>query len=121
MAPLRTCMTRLAILPALAAAVLFPAIALATVVTIPASEDNTLYESATGATSNGIGEYMFTGRTRDGFKRRAVIAFDPPLGIDPLVGDSLNRVLNLLTRQGEYLLSAEASATRRSRKPSAAA
>jgi len=45
-------------------------------VNIPAAQDNTLYENATGAVSNGAGDYFFTGRTRDGFKRRAVIRFD---------------------------------------------
>jgi spore coat protein A len=53
-----------------------PAAVSATTVTIPASKDNTLYENATGAVSNGVGEYLFTGRTKDGLRRRAVIAFD---------------------------------------------
>lgn len=53
-----------------------PAIAAATTVVIPASMDNTLYESATGATSNGVGEYLFIGRTKDGPVRRGLIAFD---------------------------------------------
>ena len=42
---------------------------------IPPSKDNTLYQSATGALSNGAGEYLFTGRTDKGFIRRAIIAF----------------------------------------------
>jgi spore coat protein A len=53
-----------------------PEAARATVVTLPAAKDNTLYESATGALSNGAGEYLFTGRTKDGLVRRAVLAFD---------------------------------------------
>src|SRR6266508_308023 len=53
-----------------------PAIVSAATVTIPASKDNTLYENATGSVSNGAGEYIFTGRTKDGPKRRTVIAFD---------------------------------------------
>lgn len=61
---------------ALSLLLLLPAIAGAITVTIPASRDNTLYQSATGATSNGVGEYFFTGRTKDGLVRRGVIAFD---------------------------------------------
>ena len=48
----------------------------ATVVTLSAEKDNTLYESATGALSNATGEYLFTGRTKDGFVRRGVLRFD---------------------------------------------
>src|SRR3990170_3786518 len=39
------------------------------------SKDNTLY-SESGSLSNGAGEYIFTGRTKDGHNRRTVIAFD---------------------------------------------
>jgi FtsP/CotA-like multicopper oxidase with cupredoxin domain len=46
------------------------------VVNVPAAQDNTLYENATGAVSNGAGDFFFTGETREGFKRRAVIRFD---------------------------------------------
>jgi hypothetical protein len=38
--------------------------------------DNTLFEDATGATSNGKGEFLFTGRTNGGAIRRAALAFD---------------------------------------------
>jgi len=55
---------------------LLPTSGRAVAVNIPASQDNTLYENATGAVSNGAGDYFFTGRTREGFKRRAVIKFD---------------------------------------------
>ena len=48
----------------------------AVTVTIPAAKDNTLYESATGALSNGSGEYIFAGKTDQGRIRRAVIQFD---------------------------------------------
>jgi FtsP/CotA-like multicopper oxidase with cupredoxin domain len=58
------------------ALLVMPAISRATVITIPASKDNTLYENATGAVSNGAGEYVFTGRTKDGVRHRGVIAFD---------------------------------------------
>lgn len=53
--------------------------ALADVVTLGASKDNTLYESATGSLSNGAGQHFFAGRTdviSAGSIRRAVIAFD---------------------------------------------
>ncbi|OGF26218.1 MAG: hypothetical protein A2V63_07425, partial [Candidatus Eisenbacteria bacterium RBG_19FT_COMBO_70_11] len=73
-----------------ASALLAPAVAGAITVVIPASKDNTLYESATGATSNGAGEYIFTGRTKDGFKRRAVIAFDIAANIP--AGATINSV-----------------------------
>lgn len=45
-------------------------------VAIGASRDNTLYESTTGTSSNGIGEYFFVGSTKSGVLRRGVIAFD---------------------------------------------
>ena len=50
--------------------------AAATVVSLPASKDNTLYESSTGALSNATGEYLFTGRTKDGLVRRTALSFD---------------------------------------------
>jgi hypothetical protein len=66
-----------------------PAAALAAVVcgslvtTAPAAEtvltssgDNTLYESKTGALSNGAGEWFFAGRTNQGKIRRGLIRFD---------------------------------------------
>jgi len=50
----------------------------AEVVTIAPSKDNTLYEDPNGALSNGIGQYVFAGRTgiTTNVVRRAVIAFD---------------------------------------------
>lgn len=50
-----------------------------TQIIINASKDNTLYESATGAFSNGIGEYFFVGRTAQpagSSIRRGLLAFD---------------------------------------------
>ena len=46
--------------------------------TLTASKDNTLYESASGALSNGKGEYIFAGSTNltEVGVRRALIAFD---------------------------------------------
>jgi collagen type I/II/III/V/XI/XXIV/XXVII alpha len=50
----------------------------AEIVTIAPSKDNTLYEDPNGALSNGIGEYVFAGRTgiTTNVLRRAVLAFD---------------------------------------------
>jgi hypothetical protein len=47
-----------------------------TTIEAPASKDNTLYESATGAVSNGKGIHFFVGRTNGASRRRGVIAFD---------------------------------------------
>lgn len=49
-----------------------------TQVNIGASKDNTLYENASGATSNGAGEHFFVGRTNQGSGsiRRGIIAFN---------------------------------------------
>lgn len=47
-----------------------------TEVTIVASKDNTLYESATGANSNGAGADFFVGNNRTGNTRRGLVAFD---------------------------------------------
>ncbi|MBM4108171.1 MAG: DNRLRE domain-containing protein [Phycisphaerae bacterium] len=45
-------------------------------ITIVAHRDNTLYESAAGALSNGQGAHVFAGTTRLGEVRRAVLRFD---------------------------------------------
>jgi spore coat protein A len=79
----------------LALGLLATGLAEATVVTLPAARDNTLYENATGAVSNGGGESMFTGRTRDGFMRRAVVAFDVAAAIP--AGSTINSVTLQLT------------------------
>ncbi|TDI71430.1 MAG: T9SS type A sorting domain-containing protein [Bacteroidetes bacterium] len=39
------------------------------------NKDNTLYESATGALSNGAGEHLFVGQTNLGFRRRILLSF----------------------------------------------
>lgn len=44
-------------------------------VTIAPDKDNTIF-SESGATSNGAGEYLFTGRTAQGALRRALLHFD---------------------------------------------
>ncbi|MFZ1863336.1 MAG: multicopper oxidase domain-containing protein [Polyangiales bacterium] len=48
-------------------------------VTLQATKDNTLYQSATGALSNGAGQHLFAGRTGQSdeeSRRRGLIAFD---------------------------------------------
>lgn len=45
-------------------------------ITLTASQDNTLYESATGNISNGAGDYLFAGQTNQGAIRRGLLAFD---------------------------------------------
>ncbi len=45
-------------------------------VSINPSQDNTLYEDAAGALSNGAGDYLFSGTTSTGAIRRALLEFD---------------------------------------------
>ncbi len=45
-------------------------------VNLTASKDNTLYESSTGALSNGAGPSFFVGKTGTNLIRRGLIAFD---------------------------------------------
>ncbi len=47
-----------------------------TTVTLEAMKDNTLFESASGSTSNGAGTELFTGTTNNNAKRRALVKFD---------------------------------------------
>ena len=58
-----------------AVALLSPAVH-ADVVTVPASKDNTLYETLDGSLSNATGQYFFAGRTFSGVYKRGIIAFD---------------------------------------------
>lgn len=51
-------------------------VAAADTAAIPASKDNTLYESGTGAFSNGKGQYTFCGLTAVFTRRRALFKFD---------------------------------------------
>jgi len=55
----------------------------ADVVVIGASRDNTLYESPTGALSNGAGEHFFAGKTGEGKIRRGLIRFDVAGALPP--------------------------------------
>ena len=45
-------------------------------VTLTAVADNTLYEDPAGATSNGAGQYIYTGNQNNGLKRRGLLKFD---------------------------------------------
>ncbi len=47
-----------------------------TTVSVPCNLDNTLYESATGALSNGLGAGIFAGVNANNEKRRALVRFD---------------------------------------------
>jgi hypothetical protein len=53
----------------------FYKLAMAETVFVPATQDNTLYESPSGRLSNGSGDHLFAGLTLEQLKRRAVIAF----------------------------------------------
>lgn len=63
------------------------------------SKDNTLYQEDTGETSNGAGDHIFAGRTRDGAVRRAVIAFD----VSTIPGGSTVTSVTLTMRESRGL------------------
>lgn len=63
------------VLVSLVCSVVAPRVALADVVTLTASKDNTMY-SEDGAKSNGAGEHVFAGNNDNSAPRRALIAFD---------------------------------------------
>ncbi len=62
-------------------------------ITVEAAKDNTLYESETGTVSNGQGEYLFAGNTKDKGLRRALVAFD--MGSIPPVANVISATLSL--------------------------
>jgi len=67
-------------------------------ITIISDKDNTLYESGTGALSNGAGIHFFAGRVgsmSDGLVRRGLISFDIAAVIDS--GATINSVVLSLT------------------------
>lgn len=45
-------------------------------ITLRAVRDNTIYQATTGNLSNGVGEYLFAGKTATGSIRRALVKFD---------------------------------------------
>lgn len=47
-----------------------------TTITLRPTRDNTIYQATTGNLSNGVGEYLFAGRTATGSIRRALVKFD---------------------------------------------
>lgn len=53
----------------------------ADVVTLDATQDNTLYESTGAQLSNGLGFGMFTGRSGEGRVMRALVQFDVAAGV----------------------------------------
>ena len=64
------------------AALALAAASRADVVTIAASQDNTIY-SGSGAESNGAGDYLFAGTTKDATLRRALVRFDVAAALPP--------------------------------------
>lgn len=70
-------MTRLFALIGLACLLLgVPALAWSESITLNPTRDNTLYEYATGDTSNGAGPVFFAGMNSQGHARRAIFRFD---------------------------------------------
>ncbi|NOT02934.1 MAG: DNRLRE domain-containing protein [Phycisphaerales bacterium] len=69
---------------------LFPISTFGDVASVNPSKDNTLYQDAGGALSNGIGTGMFTGKNNVGSIRRGVLAFDLA-GVIP-AGSTINGV-----------------------------
>ncbi len=67
---------RLYAFAAMAGAALSLSTAVADTISLQASRDNTLFESMTGATSNGAGPNFFVGRNSQGSIRRALLRFD---------------------------------------------
>ena len=55
---------------------LFPLQGAALTLVLEPKRDNTLYESPTGSSSNGAGQFFFAGRILAGARRRGVLAFD---------------------------------------------
>ena len=64
--------------------------ALADSVSIGASHDNTLYQDAAGALSNGAGEFFFSGNTNANVSRRGLIMFDIASAVP--AGSTINNV-----------------------------
>jgi hypothetical protein len=63
---------------------------IADVIELTPEADNTMYELTTGLTSNGAGDYIFSGVTQNGRVRRALLQFD----VDGLIpaGSTINSV-----------------------------
>lgn len=55
----------------------------ADVVALDARQDNTIYQSGQNNASNGVGDYLFTGRTNQGEARRALLEFDIAGNVPP--------------------------------------
>ena len=65
----------------------------AVIVTLEASQDNTLYENSEGALSNGVGQHVFAGRNGAGggqLRMRGLIMFDVASRIPP--GATINSI-----------------------------
>src|SRR5215831_18729105 len=80
-----------------ASSIFFSVPALAATVTLTADRDNTLFQDATGALSNGSGPYAFAGNNGNGSKRRAVVHFalgSIPVGAT-ITGATLTMVVSM--------------------------
>jgi len=74
---------------------LIAAVGHADVIELQASKDNTLYQSSTGALSNGAGSYFFAGTNAGGSIRRGLIEFDIAGSIP--AGSTINSVSLVLS------------------------
>ncbi|MBL0869373.1 MAG: DNRLRE domain-containing protein [Phycisphaerales bacterium] len=66
---------------------------------IVASRDNTIYQTTAGATSNGAGDGIFSGRNRGGTIRRGLVYFD--LSVIPAGATITGATLQLSISQGQ--------------------
>lgn len=78
-------------------------VAAQTTVSVPCAADNTLYESLTGALSNGSGPGLFVGLTGTGAIRRAVLRFDVAATL-PANATVIDAVLTLNVAQSSAFL-----------------
>lgn len=95
----------------LAALTLASALAAQTSVTMPCVLDNTLYESPTGALSNGKGPSIFCGVTGNGDIRRALMKFDVAANV-PAGAKILSASINLNVVQSTVALPTPATGHR---------
>ncbi len=84
--------------------VMIPVVSFAQTVTIEPDKDNTLYEDSNGSLSNGVGIYLFTGKTNSGDLRRALLHFDVASSIPAgatITGATLTMTMNKTISGGQ--------------------
>lgn len=92
---------REALLAAGFAATLSVSTAHAELVSLSATRDATIYESASGESANGAGQYLFAGRTNQNLARRALLRFDIASAIpDGATITTARLVLNIVQANG---------------------